>query len=137
MKEITDNTPGSHIEKKKTSLVWHYRKTDRWLADLRATQLVNKLIYPCTRRQLHLMRGDKIVEVKPSEYTKGSAIRNFFNPGDYDFILAAGDDTTDEDMFDALPDGAVTIKVGKPSEKSRYTVLNSGELIRLLSSFLK
>lgn len=40
-------------------------------------------------------------------------------------------------MFDALPDGAVTIKVGKPSEKSRYTVLNSSELIRLLSSFLK
>jgi trehalose 6-phosphate synthase/phosphatase len=137
MKEITDNTPGSHIEKKKTSLVWHYRSTDRWLADLRATQLVNKLIYPCTRRQLHLMRGDKIVEVKPSEYTKGSAIKNFFNSGNYDFILAAGDDTTDEDMFDALPDGAVTIKVGKPSEKSRYTVLNSSELIRLLSSFLK
>jgi trehalose 6-phosphate synthase/phosphatase len=137
MKEITDNTPGSHVEKKTTSLVWHYRETDRWLADLRSTQLINKLIYPCTRRQLHLMRGDKIVEVKPSEYTKGSAIKNFFNSGNYDFILAAGDDTTDEDMFDALPEGAVTIKVGKPSEKSRYTVLNSSELNRLLNSFLK
>jgi trehalose 6-phosphate synthase/phosphatase len=136
MQEVTDSTPGSHIERKKTSLVWHYRNTDKWLADLRAAQLVNKLIYPCTRRQLHLMRGDKIVEVKPSEYTKGTTIRSYFKCSEYEFILAGGDDTTDEDMFDVLPREAVTIKVGKPSEKSRYTIENYGEFLKLLRSLI-
>jgi trehalose 6-phosphate synthase/phosphatase len=137
MQEVTDNTPGSSIEKKKTALVWHYRSTDKWLADLRSTQLVNKLIYPCTKRQLYLMRGNKIIEVKPSEYTKGTTIKNFFKCSEYDFILAAGDDTTDEDMFDALPREAITIKVGKPSDKSRYTIANNLELIKLLRSLIK
>ncbi|OQB84549.1 MAG: Trehalose-phosphate synthase [Planctomycetes bacterium ADurb.Bin126] len=137
MQEVSDSTPGSHVEKKNTALVWHYRNSDKWLADLRSAQLVNKLIYPCTRRQLHLMRGDKIIEVKPSEYTKGTTIRTFFRCDEYDFILAAGDDTTDEDMFAILPREAVTIKVGTPSEYSRYTIDNNGELLKLLRLLIK
>ncbi len=137
MKEVTDNTPGSNIERKKSSLVWHYRKSDKWLADMRSSQLVNKLLYPCTRRHLHLMRGDKIIEVKPSEYTKGTSIKNFYRCSDYDFILAAGDDTTDEDMFEVLQGEAVTIRVGRHSDKSRYTIHNSGELLKLLRALIK
>jgi trehalose 6-phosphate synthase/phosphatase len=132
MQEITDSTPGSIIEKKHTAVVWHYRNTDKWLAEMRVAQLINKLIYPCTKWQLHLMKGDKIVEVKPSEYTKGTAIKNFFSFQDFDFILAAGDDTTDEDMFEALPPDTITIKIGKPSEKSRYSLAKSDDLIRFL-----
>ena len=132
MQDVTENTPGSMIEKKETAIVWHYRNTDKWLADLRAAQLINKLIYPCTKRHLHLMRGNKIIEVKPAEYTKGSAIRNHFNCNDYDFILAAGDDTTDEDMFDALPRNAITIKIGQPSEKSRHTITSSKKFVKFL-----
>ncbi len=28
---------------------------------------------------------------------------NFVNDGDYDFVMAIGDDNTDEDIFKALP----------------------------------
>jgi trehalose 6-phosphate synthase/phosphatase len=132
MQEVTDDTPGSTIEKKDTAIVWHYRNTDKWLSDLRAAQLTNKLIYPCTRKRLHLMKGNKIIEVKPAEYSKGSAIRNFFDFSKYDFILAAGDDTTDEDMFDALPKHAITIKVGEPSEKAKYTLTSSEDFVKFL-----
>ncbi len=132
MQEVTDTTPGSMIERKETSAVWHYRDTDKWLADLRATQLVNKLIYPCTRRHLHLMRGNKIIEVKPSEFTKGSAIRNYFDYSNYDFILAAGDDTTDEDMFDALPRNAITFKIGDASQKAKYTIRDTDNFLKFL-----
>lgn len=134
---ITENTPGSFIEKKETAVVWHYRNCDKWLADVRVAQLINKLIYPCTRRHLQLMKGNKIVEVKPSEYTKGTAIKNYFECLNYDFILAAGDDTTDEDMFDALPDNAITIKIGNPSDKSRYTLEKSDSFVRLLKLLTK
>jgi len=137
MQEVTDSTPGSFIERKNTAVVWHYRNTDKWLANLRVAQLINKLIYPCTNWQLHLMKGNKIVEVKPSEYTKGTAIKNYFTFQDFDFILAAGDDTTDEDMFEALPRNAITIKIGKPSEKSRYSLAKSEDFVRFLKLFTK
>jgi trehalose 6-phosphate synthase/phosphatase len=137
MKDVTDSTPGSFIEKKISAVAWHYRDTDKWLAELRVAQLINRLIYPCNTRHLHLVKGEKIVEVKPSEYTKGTAIRSYFNLGEFDFILAAGDDTTDEDMFDALPGNAVTVKIGKPSEKARYTMTNSGDFIKFLHQLFR
>jgi trehalose 6-phosphate synthase/phosphatase len=137
MKDVTESTPGSFVEKKISAVAWHYRNTDKWLAELRVAQLMNRLIYPCNRRHLHLMKGEKIVEVKPSEYTKGTAIRHFFNLSDFDFILAAGDDTTDEDMFDALPGNAVTIKIGKPSEKARYTVATSRDFVKFLGQLFR
>jgi trehalose 6-phosphate synthase/phosphatase len=133
MQDITDDTPGSVIEKKETALVWHYRNTDSWLADLRVIQLVNRLVGPCTSGNLQLMRGNKIIEVKPSEYSKGTAITGYFDFGRYDFILAAGDDVTDEDMFEVLPENAITIKIGRPSEKSKYTIATSREFISLLT----
>lgn len=136
MQEVTDDTPGSKIEKKETAIVWHYRNTDKWLSDLRAGQLINKLIYPCTRKHLHLMRGNKIIEVKPAEYSKGSAVRNYFDCSRYDFILAAGDDTTDEDMFDALPRTAITMKIGEPSEKAKYTITSSEDFVKFLRLLL-
>lgn len=137
MKDVTDSTPGSFVEKKISSVAWHYRNTDKWLAELRVAQLINRLIYPCTRRHLHLMKGEKIVEVKPSEYTKGTAIRHFFNLNDFDFILAAGDDTTDEDMFDALPGNAITVKIGKPTEKARYTVATVRDFVKFLGQLFR
>jgi len=136
MQDVTSNTPGSFVEKKETALVWHYRNSDKWLAEMRTTQLVNMLIYPCTRKHLHLMKGNKIIEVKPAEYTKGSAISDYFQYDAYEFILAAGDDTTDEDMFEALPDQAFTIKIGQPSGKARFTLPGPADLINLLKQLV-
>ena len=40
----------------------------------------------------------------------------------YDLILAIGDDTTDDDMFKAVPVTAVTVKIGTASESARYNL---------------
>jgi len=40
----------------------------------------------------------------------------------FDFILAIGDDTTDEDTFRELPSEAYTIKIGAISEIARYNL---------------
>ena len=50
------------------------------------------------------MQGNKVVEIKSPEYTKGSEVDRLLLASRYDFILAMGDDTTDEDMFRALPE---------------------------------
>ena len=99
IQHIAKRTPRSKIEIKDTALVWHYRDVDSWLADLRVTQLINALINPSSRHNLQIMKGNKIVEVKNNNVTKGSEALRLLGKEQYDFIMAVGDDTTDEDMF--------------------------------------
>lgn len=137
--EITDilqlfveKTPKSMIEEKETTLVWHYRNVDAWLASLREQQLINALIEPCTRLGLQIMRGNKIVEIKSPSHTKGSEAKRLMKMDNYDFIMAIGDDTTDEDMFKALPETAYTIKIGKMSQVARYNLRSQSKTLPFL-----
>jgi trehalose 6-phosphate synthase/phosphatase len=51
----------------------------------------------------------------------------------YDFILAMGDDLTNEELFKALPERAWTIRVGDGgASPARYSVSGPGEVRRLL-----
>jgi trehalose 6-phosphate synthase/phosphatase len=129
---ITDKTPHSAIERKKTALVWHYREVDPWLSDLRVTQLVDALISPCSRLGLQIMRGNKIVEVKNAAFNKGTEVKRLVQKGDFDFFLALGDDTTDEDMFAALPPGAVTVNVGQVSDQAVFFLPDQSQVLPLL-----
>ncbi|HEY3369609.1 MAG TPA: bifunctional alpha,alpha-trehalose-phosphate synthase (UDP-forming)/trehalose-phosphatase [Prolixibacteraceae bacterium] len=122
MQAIVDKTPGSWIEVKKSSLVWHYRNSDKWLADLREKQLINALMSPCARLKLQIVRGNKVVEVKSMGHNKGTEALRLLGKDSYDFVMALGDDVTDEDMFQALPEEAVTIKVGSVSAFARFSM---------------
>jgi len=126
-------TPRSKMEVKDTAVVWHYRDVDAWLADLRVNQLVDALMNPCSRHNLQIMKGNKIVEVKSTDFSKGSEAKRLIEKDDYDFIMAIGDDTTDEEMFMALPDDAVTIKVGKNTKSSKYNIPTQLQTIAFLS----
>lgn len=53
-----------------------------------------------------------------------------------DFILAIGDDYTDEFMFRALPSSAHTIKVGKAPTNAEYYVNDTDSVRQLLQSFV-
>lgn len=129
---FVDKTPHSKLEIKSTALVWHYRNVDSWFASLREQQLVNVLIEPCARLNLQILRGNKVVEIKTPQYTKGSEVQRLLAKDDYDFILAMGDDVTDEDTFRALPDDAFTIKVGSISEIARFFLNSQSESIPFL-----
>lgn len=122
LEHTIDKTPRSSLEKKETSLVWHYRKVDAWLAELREKQLINALMGPCSRLNLQIVPGNKIVEIKPPEFNKGSEVKRILQKNKYDFILAIGDDTTDEDMFHAIPHDGISIKVGNFSPAAKYRI---------------
>ena len=122
LNEFVDKTPGSRIEMKKTALVWHFRSVDDWLAVLREQQLINALIAPCNRHGLQMMRGHKILELKYPIYSKGNEIKRLLSKNKYDFILAMGDDVTDEDMFMAVPKNGYSIKIGTTSDNARYCI---------------
>ena len=132
-----DKTPRSHLEQKDAALVWHYRNVDVWLAELRAQQLVNALIGPCARLNLQIVPGNKIVEIKPPDYTKGSEVFRRLEKNAYDFVLAIGDDTTDEDMFRALPTDGISIKVGSFSPAAKYRIPLQSSVIPFLSKLIQ
>lgn len=131
-----DKTPNSNLEIKDTALVWHFRNVDVWLAELREKQLINALMGPASRLNLQIVPGNKIVEVKPKEFNKGSEIKRQLEMADYNFILAIGDDTTDEDMFRALPPEGISIKVGNFSEAAKYRIPLQSSVIPFLKKII-
>ena len=119
---FSERTPGSFVEEKTYALVWHYRKAEPALGSLRSKELTDALhdILACT--DLQVLMGNKVVEVKPANVNKGSAALNWIDNGEeWDFILAMGDDWTDEDIFAVLPEDAYSVKVGlAPFTRARY-----------------
>lgn len=130
---FTDRTPGTFIEEKKNSLVWHYRKTDPELAAERAVEL-KTVLSSLISDELHLMDGDKIIEVVSGRYNKGTAVSEILGDKASDFILCFGDDITDEFMFNDLPSHAVNVKVGKKNTQANYCIDKPHDVISLLNA---
>jgi len=127
-----DQTPGSFIENKNFSLVWHYRKSDPDLGIQRAWELKDQLMDLISNLNLQIMDGDKVLEIKYSGINKGRAAIYKIGDEKFDFILAIGDDWTDEYTFEAMPDTAYTIKVGTKNTKARLYVESVSDVRELL-----
>ncbi|MBN1118363.1 MAG: bifunctional alpha,alpha-trehalose-phosphate synthase (UDP-forming)/trehalose-phosphatase [Bacteroidales bacterium] len=128
-----DRTPGTFIEEKNYSLVWHYRNADPELGIQRAMELKDELTSLVSNYNLEIMEGNKVIEIKNSGINKGRAANHLLSFHNYDYIMAIGDDWTDEFMFEALPKETVTIKVGLSQTLAKYNI-NSPEAVRI---FLK
>ena len=118
---FTDRTPGTFIEEKHNSLVWHYRKTDPELAAGRVVE-IKTVLSSLISDEVTILDMDKALEVVDRQVNKGSAVFEIKNQGDYDFILCIGDDVTDENMFVSLPDHAYTVKVGRKPTAAKYYI---------------
>lgn len=137
IEHIVKKTPHSKLEIKETTLVWHYREVDIWLAELRITQLIGELNNLSSRKKLQIIKGNKIIEIKSGEFTKGKEALRLIEENDYDFILALGDDTTDEEMFTRLPSDAITIKVGNISQVSQYNIPSQQQTVAFLNHLIQ
>jgi len=133
---FVDRTPGSFIEKKEFSLVWHYRKADPELGELRARDLVDTLVHLTANLNLQVLEGNKVIEVKNSGINKGRAALQWINKENWDFIFALGDDWTDEDLFKVLPKDAYSIKVGFTSSAAKCNVKTVQEVRELLNGLI-
>ena len=131
-----DRTPGSFVEKKDYSLVWHYRKVETGLGEARTRELTSHLKYITVDRNLKVLEGNKVVEIKNSEIDKGRAASVWLNNYPSDFVMACGDDWTDEDTFKAMPRSAFSIKVGSTSSAARYRVTDHTEIRDILKSLI-
>lgn len=60
-----------------------------------------------------------MIEIRNANINKGKASLRWISKERWNFILAIGDDLTDEDLFAILPDHAYSIKVGFTPSKAK------------------
>jgi trehalose 6-phosphate synthase/phosphatase len=131
-----DRTPGSSVEEKNFALVWHFRAADPELAGLRRSELRDAVHDLTANLDVGVFEGDKIFEIKRTGVDKGRAVMRWLRRADWDFILAIGDDYTDEDMFGALPLEAYSIKVGRGMSRARFSLRSVDESRQLLARLI-
>ena len=132
LEAYSDRLPGSFIEKKEFSLTWHFRGADPELGALRATELRDYLINFTANQDLQVLQGKKVVEIRAAGINKGVTASLWLDDKEFDFVMAAGDDWTDEDLFKVLPEKAYSIKVGRTSSQAKFNVGDYQEIRRLL-----
>ncbi|WP_420460460.1 bifunctional alpha,alpha-trehalose-phosphate synthase (UDP-forming)/trehalose-phosphatase [Neolewinella sp.] len=133
LENLVSRTPGSFIEEKDYSLAWHYRNIDRDLGSKRVREFRDMLSYLIQNQDLQVLEGNKVVEIKNAGVNKGKATQYFVGKRKWDFILGIGDDSTDEDIFRALPDWGVSVKVGKGRTAARYSLYGVAEVRNMFS----
>lgn len=132
LEKYAAKTAGAEIEEKDYSLVWHYRNVAPELAYVRAGEMKREITNLLDTDDVGVYGGNKVVEIKPTEVNKGYAASELEAVYQADFILCAGDDYTDEDMFRSLPNDAYTVKVGPGETKARYQLATVARMTRLI-----
>lgn len=131
-----NRTPGSFIEEKEFSLVWHYRMSDHEFGEWLANELVVTLEQMLAETDLQAVRGRKTVEVKLMRANKGEVYEHLHRIlPKAEFLFAAGDDTTDEDLFMRMPTESWTVHVGEKHSRARFGVSNYKDMHELLAEF--
>lgn len=137
LQQYTNRTPGARIEEKDFSIVWHYRGVSADLAYVRKQELRNALRAVLDLDTIEVFDGNKILEIKPKRMQKGALVTEMITGKTWDFIMAIGDDYTDEDMFEVLPERAYTIHVGLDETKATHQLSNVPAVLTLLEKLAK
>ena len=150
---FTERTPGSFIEEKQVSIVWHYRLADQDFGNWQLKEcknLIEKSLL--TKLPIELIAGKKNLEARPALMNKGQVTRRIVSlfERSLDFIFSSGDDRTDEDMFQALNElsfenvtvkkvSVITCRVGidAPASHAKYFVDEPKDLVKILSMVCK
>ena len=83
-----DRTPGSFIEEKVFSLVWHYRNCDAELAAIRAKELKDVLLNLTANLDIGVMEGNKVIEIKNININKGRAVLKWISKKTMGFCIS-------------------------------------------------
>jgi trehalose 6-phosphate synthase/phosphatase len=80
---------------------------------------------------LRVAQGHKVVEVRPSSLSKGSACQAFLAQ-DYDFVLAMGDDTTTRTSSGSSPRPPTRSASGLTQSYARFNVRDQAAALSLV-----
>ncbi|HEU4697701.1 MAG TPA: bifunctional alpha,alpha-trehalose-phosphate synthase (UDP-forming)/trehalose-phosphatase [Gemmatimonadales bacterium] len=141
LEDVTARTPGSFIEEKTAGFAWHFRLADPTFGAIQANELRVHLSQLLSNEPLEILTGHKVIEVRPHGINKGRIVAEVLRrprpaaPG-APTVVAIGDDVTDEDLFAALPEEAVSIRVGMVRSRARHRLATVGDVRALLRVLL-
>lgn len=133
----SDRVPGSFIERKEFSVAWHYRNADPEQASMSAKELLDDLVHLTANIDVQVIPGNRVIEVRNAGVNKGVAAKDILSRHPYNFIMAVGDDWTDEDLFRVLPENAYSIRVGVTQSYARYNLYNYLEVRDLIEEMIR
>ncbi|QJW89499.1 bifunctional alpha,alpha-trehalose-phosphate synthase (UDP-forming)/trehalose-phosphatase [Spirosoma taeanense] len=132
MADFVSRCAGSFIEEKSHSLAWHYRNVSEAMGFDRSREMITTL-QSLLPYQLRVIDGNKVVEVKNADTDKGRMAKQLAMAYPYEFVLAIGDDRTDEDLFSVLLSPTHhTIKVGRGATSAGYRLDSVPQVLALL-----
>jgi len=135
--EYAARTSGAFVERKRSSLAWHYRQVEPGFGSWQARELASHLIEAFSHSPVEVIHGAKVVEVRHQGIDKGAALTHLLRErGPFDFVLLAGDDRTDEDMFQMAPAGAWSVKVGRGASRARFRLLRPSGVRQMLGDLV-
>jgi len=132
-----DRLPGALLEEKEFSMAWHYRRADAEQGSRRARELMDALAGFTRNVAVQVLEGNKVLEVRNTGVSKGTAAVEWLAAVGPNFVLAIGDDRTDEDLFRALPTTAYSVRVGLAQTAARYYVNSPTAVRRLLRALVR
>jgi len=138
LSDYVSRTPGSRIEEKSSALVWHFREADSEIGEWQSLDLTTHLENTLASAPVEILTGSKIVEIRQHGLDKGRAYGIVAaEQGPFDFILATGDDRTDEDLFARLGTDAFTVHVGQGGSLATSSLSSPASVRRLLGHLIK
>ena len=139
LREITQRTPGSLVEVKAAALAWHYRMADQETGARRANELRLHLNQLLSNQPVEILAGQPRHRDPALRRAQGPdrARRSVPSAWPPPTIVAIGDDRTDEDLFNALPPEAITIRVGPGATRARFRLDGVATVRQLLRSLLE
>jgi trehalose 6-phosphate phosphatase len=104
LKDIAANHPGVLVEDKGYSIALHYRRVPRQGVSLNHD--VKHAYEAWADHSYELLAGKAVLEIKHSDFNKGSGVRQLmtYPPFQGRAPIFVGDDRTDEDAFDVMPE---------------------------------
>ena len=137
LEDYCARTPGSCVEQKTVGFAWHYRNAERQLGAARARELRLNLVQILARQPASVLGGRKVVEVRPQEADKGSALKRLL--GDTptgELIVAMGDDRSDEELFRAAGSSPYTFAASPLPTHAHYRIDGPPAVHEFLARFL-
>ena len=131
-----DRLPGAFIEDKDFSLVWHYRSADPEQAMVVAREIADDLLSFTGNIDVQIVQGSKTVEIRSAGISKAKAAQLWLSKQDFDFILAIGDDSDDEDIFRVLPAHAHSVRVGIARTGAQFNLREPWDVVKLLEELM-
>jgi trehalose 6-phosphate synthase/phosphatase len=125
LRAVAADVPGTLVERKTSSVAWHYRQAEPEYGTWRAREVLVAVEQLLQGVPAEILRGHRVLEVRARGVNKGAYVSALFPNGKQTshFVLAAGDDRTDLDLYGALPPASVAVYVGRRWTRVRGVTL--------------